>query len=394
MARTPKFAYRSTSQGWLVNAPASLTASGKRERCYFPTRDKAKEYSAALREKFLEHGASTQAIPPSLADDATKAAALLEKYRVTLTQSARFYAQHHDKRAKSPTLAAAWTAGLAHRKNHRKRTLADFRAWEKALPAWFMAMNCYDITAKDIRKALNEVTDGTARWKNGLRNISAMLGDVVKSELIPTNPAAAVHVARAAESEDDDVTIYTPNELKSLFAACIDYPLGEGGDRLCAGCAAPFAVMAFAGIRPDEVAKLKWEHISLELENVRIGEGVAKKASRRNVRIQPTLAAWLETVPVESRTGKLVPPRWRQKAARVRKEAGIDGSEKQDALRHSFGTYLLATEGDLDKLKADMGHAHIAVYFNHYHKALTKAEALPYWQVLPVGVEIPNIKIA
>jgi integrase len=394
MARTPKFAYRSTSQGWLVNVPASLTASGKRERCYFPTRDKAKEYSAALREKFLEHGASTQAIPPSLADDATKAAALLEKHRVALTQSARFYVQHHDKRAKSPTLAAAWTAGLAHRKNHRKRTLADFRAWEKALPAWFMAMNCYDIGAKDIRKALNEVTDGPTRWKNGLRNISAMLGDVVKSELIPTNPAAAVHVARAAESEDDDVTIYTPDELKSLFAACIDYPLGKGGDRLCARCAAPFAVMAFAGIRPIEIVKLKWEHISLELENIRVGEGVAKKKSRRNVRIQPTLAAWLETVPAEQRTGKLVPGRWFQKTARVRKAAGIDGNEKQDALRHSFGTYLLATEGDLDKLKADMGHAHIATYLNHYHKAVTKAEALPYWQVLPVGVEIPNIKIA
>jgi hypothetical protein len=42
-------------------------------------------------------------------------------------------------------------------------------------------------------------------------------------------------------------------------------------------------------------------------------------------------------------------------------------------------------------LKSDMGHATIAVFFEHYHKAVTKAEALPYWQVLPAGVELPTI---
>ncbi len=34
-----------------------------------------------------------------------------------------------------------------------------------------------------------------------------------------------------------------------------------------------------------------------------------------------------------------------------------------------------------------MGHAHMAVFFEHYHKAMTKREALPYWQVLPPGVD-------
>lgn len=394
MARTPKFAFKNTTQGWLVNTPAGISATGRRERCYFPTRDKAKEHAATLREKFIEHGANAAVITPSLSADATKAAGLLEKFHVTLTQAARFYVTHHDKRSKAPTLSDAWDTGLGHRKNHRKRTISDLKAWKKSLPAWFMQMNCLDIAPADIRKALDETTSGPTRWKNGLRNISAMLGDVVKNGFIPENPAMSVQVARVAEREDDDVSTYSPDELKALFAACKDYPLGEA-DRLCAGCTVPFAVMAFAGIRPVETGRLKWDHVSLELKNIRIGEGVAKKANRRNVRIQPALAAWLETVPEHKRKGKLAPPRWRYKAAKVRLKAGIDGREKQDALRHSFGTYLLATEGDLDKLKADMGHSHMAVFFNHYHKAATLAEALPYWQVLPQGAEsIPNIKIA
>jgi hypothetical protein len=65
-----------------------------------------------------------------------------------------------------------------------------------------------------------------------------------------------------------------------------------------------------------------------------------------------------------------------------------------DALRHSFGTYLLATEKNIEDLRSDMGHEHIRVFFNHYHKALTPEEALPYWQILPTGAIPPPTKAA
>ena len=224
MSKPPKFAYRKTSDGqWLVNTPASMAASQKRERSYFATRDEAKDHAAKLREKFAKHGSDASGITPTLSSDATKAAKLLEDHHITLTQAARFYVQHHDKRDKAPTLDDAWTDGMEHRKNHRARTLADFKAWKKALPEWFLAMNCHDITEKHIRKALDKVTDGPTRWKNGLRIISAMLGDVVKSGFIEKNPAAKVRVARPVESENDDVSIYSPAELIALFTACKDY---------------------------------------------------------------------------------------------------------------------------------------------------------------------------
>ncbi len=134
--------------------------------------------------------------------------------------------------------------------------------------------------------------------------------------------------------------------------------------------------------------------IDLELGVIRLGSSATKRARRRNVRIQPTLRAWLDTVPLEKRKGKVVPPRWTYRAARVRREAGIDGLEMADALRHSFGTYLLATENDIEALRSDMGHEHVRVFFNHHHKAMTKKEALPYWQVLPAGVKLATIQLA
>jgi integrase len=391
MARTASFDYRKTPKGWLVNIPGTVSDTGRFRRRYFKTRDEAKTECQRLREISTGTRALATDIPADLAADAIQARDMLAAFHITLAQAARFYAEHHDKRSQAPTLAAAWTAALERRANHRARYLADLKAWEKALPDSLLAMNCHDITPDDIRKALDETTDGPTRWRNGLAVLSAILGDVVKDGKLEKNPARAVHVARKA-SHDDDVEIYTVDELKALFAACKDYPKAKDEeDRLCAACAIPFAVMAFAGVRPDEVTRLRWEDVSLELHNIRVGAGVAKKATRRNVRINPTLAAWLETVAKDKRTGKLVPPRWRYKAARVRREAGIDGHEKQDALRHSFGTYTLATENDLDALNADMGHEHVRVFFTHYHKAMTKADALPYWQVLPPGVELPTI---
>ena len=400
MPREASFDYRKTPKGWLVNIPGSVSDTGRFRRRYFTTRDEAKAECIRLKEISKGTRALATDIPADLAADAIRARELLDGFGINLAQAAAFYAQHHDKRSKAPILADAWDTALKHRENHRPRTLADIRAWKKALPEWFMAMNCHDITAAHISKALDETTKGATRWKTGLRNVSLVLGDVVKSGAIAENPVKGIQVKRNPEKANDEVVIYSPAELTALFAACIDYPMkndkGEiEPDRLCAGCAVPFAFMAFAGIRPDEVTKLRWEDVSLDLLNIRIGASIAKKLYRRNVRINATLAAWIATVPADKRTGKLVPARWTYKAAKVRTMAGIDGHEKQDALRHSFGSYMLATEGDLDALKADMGHSHIAVFFSHYHKAITKAEALPYWQVLPTGAKkIPIITAA
>ncbi len=391
MAKNPRFDYRKTPKGWLVNVPGSVSDTGRFRRRYFTTRDEAKAECQRLRE--IHDGTRTKAsdISAALAEDATRAAEILSPFNVTLAQAASFYASHHDARRRAPTLIEAWGNAIAIRPNHRARTLADFRAWKRALPDWFMAMNTFDIDPSAIRKALDETTNGRTRWKSGLRYVSSVLGDCVKAGSLTDNPAKRVHVERRPD-QAEDVSIYTPGEIKQLMKACRNYE--DGLDKACAACAVPFAVMAFAGIRPDEVTKLRWEDVSLEMANIRIGPTIAKKARRRNVRIQPTLAAWLETVPADARQGKLVPSRWRFKASRVRREAGIDGHEKQDALRHSFGTYLLAVENDLDALKSDMGHEHVRVFFEHYHKAVTKREALPYWQALPTGAKLSTIEAA
>ena len=68
---------------------ARLSPSGKRQRVFFPTRDEAKNYAADLRADYEAHGTRASVISPSLADEATRAAGLLEPFGISLLEAAR-----------------------------------------------------------------------------------------------------------------------------------------------------------------------------------------------------------------------------------------------------------------------------------------------------------------
>lgn len=379
MGRLTKFAVTNTQRGWLVNVPPSKSDSGKRVQRYFPTREKANEFARGLKDNHKEFGEQARTLSPGLAEDAISALALLNDFGISLTACARFYALHHDLRTKAPTVAQAWQRAMTLRKKLSARYCATLKGWQKRLPEDFSTKNIVDLTPAHISDALTTMTDGATAWKSGLRVISAVLGDEVKQGTLAANPCSRVSTPKIRN--DDEVTLYTVDQLKALFAAC--KPYDKGKDRNCGTCAIPFAFLAFAGIRPTELTRLSWDDVSLPLLGIRLGGKVTKTGATRNVRINPTLKAWIESIPESQRTGKVIPGRWTQKATRVRREAGLDGRELQDALRHSYASYMLATETDDNALKLDMGHQHWAVFFNHYHNAMTSEQAAPYWKVLP-----------
>jgi hypothetical protein len=288
MARKASFQVKKTPKGWEMPIPGSLSDTGKFRRRYFKTRDEGKAEAQRLRAVAEGRRGRGSQIRPSLAEEAVGAEEILRPFGISLSQCARFYAEHHDSRAKAPILSDAWAASINRRPNHRARTILDFRNWRKALPATLMEMNVRDITVADITAALDATTKGRTTWRNGLSYISTVLRDCVKGGTLEENPAKRVHVQRRPD-HSGEVSIYTPAELQALTGACKVYT--EGLDRNCSGCAPVFALMAFAGVRPDEAAKLRWEDLSLELPNIHIGPTVAKKARRRSIRINPTLKA-------------------------------------------------------------------------------------------------------
>lgn len=385
MSKPPKFSVvRLKNKKWGINIPPSFSETGKRSQRSFETREQANEFAKGLRDNYKDFGTQARNLSPGDNEDAAKALELLKEYGVNLVTCARFYIAHNDRRLNAPTMGKAMNSGIELRKNLSSRYRQSLKNLEKRLPVDFAAKNVVDLTPADISEALTKMTKGTTAWKNALRMFSAILGDLVMGGVLHENPCS--RVSQPKVKSNDEVRIYSVVELKCLFMACKDYD--DGADPKCSGCAVPFAFLAFAGIRPAELARLNWDDVNLELDNIRLSGRVTKTGKTRNVRINSTLRAWIDWLPEEKRKGRVIPGRWTQKATRVRKEAGLDGLELQDALRHSYGSYMLGTENDLDALKADMGHQHRDVFFNHYHNALTKGQAAPYWKIVPERVSL------
>ncbi len=379
MARTPKFQVVKSKDGWRVNVPASLSGTGIRMQNFFPTREKAADFAKDLRDSYKANGSQTQILSAGATEDAAKALEILKSFDVTLTACARFYVQTHDAREKAPTLGEAWDQGIALRKGLSVRHVRSLKNWKRRFGE-LANTKIVDLTPEAISEVLTTITDGPIAWKAGLRYLSLILNEQVQKGTLKENPCTRVVAPKAKTT--NDVVLYEIEELRRLFRACKDYT--DGRDRKCSECAVPFAFLAFAGIRPDELVKLDWS--SVRDGYVRITGSIAKKDRIRNVRIHKTLKTWIALIPEDQRKGKIVPGRWTQRATRVKKEAGLDGTYLQDALRHSFASYSLPLEKNENNLKLDMGHLDWAVFYSNYHNAKTKEEAVGYWKLTPQSV--------
>ena len=385
MPKDPKFEVVKHKNGkWMVNVPAAYSETGKRSQPTFKTRNDGQEFAKALKENHKAFGLQSKTLSAEDSIDAAKALKLLINHDVNLTQCAKFYVQHHDRRAKAPKFGELMGQFIDLKDKAKKsaKYLKGLRNLHNRLPKDFAETNIVDLAGQDIEHAIDQMTDGDTAKESIFTRFRAVLNYAIKAEFLEKNPC--IQVFRWDRKPTKEVELYTPDEARSLFSACKDYE--DGKDRKCSECAVPFAFLAFAGIRPTELERLKWGNVRLENKHIRIGASVSKTNHTRNIPINDTLAAWIETVPVDEREGSIIPSRWKQKATRVRKEAKLDGRRLQDALRHSYGSYLLVmgdSENDRYKLHSAMGHQHAETFYNHYHNATTREVAEKFWRILP-----------
>lgn len=389
MGRTPEFKVKSAGKkGWRLNIPASLSQSGKRQQIYRRTRELANAEAKVRRDNYKLYGEQKRDMSPGEADDAAEALILLKPFEVSLREAARYYVRQHDLKAKAPTLREAFKHSIKAKENIlRPRSLKTLNQWLKCLPIELLDTNLVELEPLEITNALIDITSGLTRRESGLRVISSVIGDQLKLGTISQNPCRRVFLG--IPKKEEEPVIYEVAELKTLLSACKNYP--DGPDRNCAVCVVPFAFLAFAGVRPAELERLRWEEVSLENKNIRIGDAVSKTRKSRNIRLNPTLISWIETIPEVDRKGKVVPPRWIARAGRVRRETKLNAPKYQDALRHSYGSYKFAIDPNMDLLRADMGHSRKETFFNFYAKAVTPTAAKHYWEILPPPNQNPSL---
>ena len=388
MPRTPKFSYkkapgnptRKETKKWFVNVPATLTASGKRERHFYKTRDEAAAAAQELREKFLEHGSNAAAIRPSLAEDATLAADLLKPWNASLLEAARAYVAHREREVASVPVTEATAAFLLSCDGLRDRTIDGYRQICAKLDREIGDRLLASITAEDIAKAA-ELGNAGASAANRYRCVRAFWRWSAKRKWC--NEEIFVSVQAPRVSTEGEISLLSIAETSALLAiAEKHYPQAV----------ASYALQFFAGIRVEEITRLEAAHVSPS--GIDLPASVAKKSRRRHITPSPTLAAWLAVYPFEPCD------RWREVNAACRRLAGWEvdsrllktppeptrGAWPQNVMRHTFASYAIAAGVPLDEMLFSFGHTGgTALLRQHYVGRASKKEALAYFAIMPKG---------
>jgi len=197
----------------------------------------------------------------------------------------------------------------------------------------------------------------------------------------------------ANEDAGGEITIYTPDEIAKLLAAC-DEPKHTP-------LIAFLALGAFGGLRSAEISRLDWSAINFETGHITLAarytddagkiRRLTKTGSRRIVPLLPAAKAWLE--PIRQKAGRV----WdfghtyqyellhgKRKTPGILKKAGV--AYKANALRHSFISYRLAETQNINQVALEAGNS-AGMIHAHYKELVTQAQAKAWFAVMPATPE-------
>ncbi len=149
-------------------------------------------------------------------------------------------------------------------------------------------------------------------------------------------------------------------------------------------CLPALGLMLFAGVRPGEVARLRWEDVHCEEGVLAIAARHSKTGGARRVELCPPLRRLLRR---QRREGGLCPPQWQKRWRRLRQVAGLAGRQRRwvpDVLRHTFASYHALTHRNLPALQLQLGHRDSRLLLTRYLnlRTLRQADIAPFWQLL------------
>lgn len=370
MAKLATFKLTKDTKGgkvyWALNVPAYLSADGKKKRMLFKFKADAErkraELIAAAKEDNKENVlTSAQIVDARRALERLAEAGLnvtLDKaveLALPMLRASRAYITVNmliDEFAKLK--APEW----------RPKTARNFRDVARKFAADFGETPVTEISPATLREWL--LSFGSPAYAAGLvRTLRPAFSYALRQGMLPFSPFERMEPIKVPKKSGID--IFTPAEAAALIHAAV--PESK----------AAFALLLFAGVRPQELTRLKWSNIRDGF--IHITPDVAKTEQVRNIEIEPTLQAWLDKYRLPD-CMPIIPRNWKRKSQAARKNAGLSG--RQDTARHSYATYHLVKYKDKIALEANLGHSTgSAMLMRHYRAAATPAEAEAYWSILP-----------
>jgi integrase len=367
---------------WKVDIAKTRSASGRREKRYFPNRSQADIFCADERSRLAEFSEAARRMTGEQRLEAYRCLQICAAHGFTLTEAVDFYRERAEQAQRSILIPGLVAEVIAEKRAEgvSKKYLADLNHRLGKFAVDHRAVRASELTASGVTDWLRALGHGAISRNNYRRLIGLMLEFARHPDrrYIAANFIGDVPVAKAADVE---VEAFTLEEAAALLAACDE------------SVRPVVALGLFAGIRPEEIKRLSWSHVHWPTEttpgDIHVPGKISKTGSHRFVRIQPNLAAWL--TPYQGRNGRIFGAgsdalRYRMDA--VRAAAGLT-RWPHDALRHSFASYHLARWNDAAALALQMGHTTTAMIFSHYRRVVKESDAARYWNIFPDLCPLP-----
>jgi integrase len=252
--------------------------------------------------------------------------------------------------------------------------LTTIRRHLEVLKAHFPGSPMADLSAQSLTTYLQHGNPALKTYNNRRGVVSTFMKFAFQQDWIAVNPIERVAYHRIAHRRGSASTL-SAERAQELMTFVESYR---------GGALVPFfALCLFAGIRPcvrtGEILKLRPEHVRLDTEVIHIEPEVSKVRMKRNVTIQPNLAAWLQAFPLDHYP--IIVPALQKHRARIAKLFGLS----HDVMRHTFISFFIAKFRSMGEGALQAGNSETIIR-KHYLDLKTPSEAEEFFGIMPARV--------
>ena len=361
---------------------------GSKQRLTFPTYSSAKQFAetavkeiAANREHFVtlrgraafEFQTAVETLTPLGLTIAQAAALIAENHRQlagagTLPEAIKYFVENRPQKSPDITVRQVVDELLALKEKEGEVGKIYLRDLRVRLHKFAEAFRCpiSRVSPAQIRGYLLE-RDVSNRTRHNLRTTLTTLFNFARNEgYMPADHKGVPRPTKRSRLKLA-VKVFTPEEMVKLLGAAT-------GDQLVA-----LAIIGFAGIRAQELMRLRWEHLDFQEKHIIVPDTIAKCEERRIVPMSDNLYAWL--LPHRKASGPVCPfSNLAIVFARMAKRAGL--SWKRNGLRHSYISYRVALVKNVGQVAFEAGNSAQMVH-RHYLKVVTEAVAKAWFAIMP-----------
>jgi len=354
---------------WVVNLPAALSNTGRRERHYFSEKKIADQFCRQQKVRLENYGSASTYLPAGKVEEAQAAFDRLKGTGISLTEAIEEVLRVRQNRQQSITFKEMFERFMEAKKTRSEKYQTDLRCTLPRFGTLHDRLAC-EVLASDIEEQLKPVS---ASVHNAfLRYLKAVFNFGIRRGWCHDNPAKKVDMRHVRMKRQ----ILSNNQVAALLKVVC-----QNGLELL-----PYHVLCiFAGIRPQEVCRLLWSNINMTEQFVEVPDESAKTEIRRIVDMEPLLVKWLRYFVTQGgKTAGAVTPKGnlRKRLRALRRAAKID-PWPQDAPRRTFASNWLAVHHDVNRLNNLMGHTSPAMLWRHYHRAVTQKHSKEFWKIGP-----------